>query len=164
MFRTTAAAFVLTLLACVNPVHAADQDLIAAKQPVAATPGMSVAAQAADVDWSMKPVTFGPPARGSLLPALYVGLAGLNAFDAYTTTRGVSLGAAESNPVLKGVATHGAAMWAVKGGVTAGSVFMAERLWRKKNKAGAVAVMLASTGMMAIVAAHNVSVIQQQGR
>jgi len=164
MFRTTAAAFVLALLASVNQVHAADQELIAKNQAVAVPAGFSLGAPAADVDWSMAPVKFGPPARGSLLPALYVGLAGLNAFDAYTTTQGVSLGATESNPVLKGIATNDAAMWAVKIGVTAGSVFMSERLWRKKNKAGAVAVMLASTGMMAIVAAHNVRVIHQQSR
>ena len=164
MFRIPAAAFVLTLLASVSPVRAADQDRVAADQTVAMPAGFSVASQASDADWSMAPVKFGPPTRGSVLPALYVSLAGLNAFDAYTTSKGVSLGAEEANPVLKGVANRPAVLWAVKGGVTAGSVFIAERLWRKKNKVGAVAVLLVSNGMMAVVAARNVSVIRQQTR
>jgi hypothetical protein len=163
MFRTTAAALVLTLATSVAPAFAADADREAADARDANATASSVSAPlAGEVDWSMKPVKFGGPSRGGLLPTLYVRLAGLNAFDGYTTSKGLSLGATEANSMMRGVAGNAAALWAVKGGVTAGTVFVAERLWKKNNKAGAIAVMLISNGMMATVAARNTNVIRQQ--
>jgi hypothetical protein len=89
-------------------------------------------------------------------------LAGLNAVDAYTTMKGLSRGATEANPLMKTLTQHPAAFLAVKGGVTAGSILVAERLWRKGRRAQAVAVMVVSNGVMAAVAARNVSVLRQQ--
>jgi hypothetical protein len=40
-------------------------------------------------------------------------------------------------------------------------MLIAERLWKHNNKAGAIAVMLATNGMMATVAARNASVLRQ---
>ncbi len=97
--------------------------------------------------------------RGTLLPSLYVSLAGLNAFDAYTTTVGVAKGATEANPLMRGVAGKPAAMWAVKGCVTAASIYMAERLWKKNRKVEAITVMAITNGMMAVVAARNAAVV-----
>jgi hypothetical protein len=100
--------------------------------------------------------------RGALLPVLYVGLGGLNAFDAFTTTRGLAAGrAVEGNPIVGGFAGKPAAMWAVKGGATFASVFIAERLWRRQHRAQAIAVMLVSNGMMAAVAMRNSSVLSR---
>jgi hypothetical protein len=99
-----------------------------------------------------------------LLPSLYVSLAALNAFDAYSTTKGVAGGAVEGNPMMRAVAGRPAALWAVKGGATAGAVYLAERLWKNDHKVGAVVVMLATNGMMATVAARNSSVMRQQTR
>jgi hypothetical protein len=109
-------------------------------------------------------VHFGPTerSRGVLLPVLYVGLSSLNAFDAYSTATALSRGAQEANPVMQGVAGHRSAMWAVKGGVTAATIFTAERLWRSNRKAQAILMMVGSNAMMAAVAAHNASVIRQQ--
>jgi hypothetical protein len=158
----TSLGFVFALLASAAPVLAGERDKVAEEQVKTVKAEPSAAVQPGEVDWSMAPVKFGRPSRGSVLPSLYLSLAGLNALDAHTTLRGVSLGASESNPLLKAAATHPSVLWAVKGGVTAGSVFMAERLWRKNHKAGAIAVMLVSNGMMAVVAARNMSVIRRQ--
>jgi len=103
-----------------------------------------------------------PATRGSLLPSLYVSLAGLNAYDAYTTVKGVARGATESNALMQGAAGTPAAMWAVKGGVTAGSIFVAERLWRSGHRAQAIGMMIASNAVMAAVGAHNSSVLRSQ--
>jgi len=111
---------------------------------------------------SLPPIEFSQPQRGALLPALYVSLASLNAFDAYATSRGIALGAAESNPMMKAVAGSPAGVWAVKTSVTAGSIVVAERLWRQHHRPQAIAVMLISNGMMAFVAARNASVLHQQ--
>src|SRR6202011_5695761 len=105
-----------------------------------------------DTDWSLQPVPVRPsmaPSRGNLLPALYVSLAGLNIFDAYATRAGLSHGAVEANPLMHAVAGNSAALWAVKGGATAGSIFFAERLWRQHRRAEAIAVMVVSNGVMA---------------
>jgi hypothetical protein len=157
MVRTIAAAVALTLLTSAA-ADAADRDKVAVDDTAATTmPALNTGAT--DIDWSLPPVKFGGEARGALLPALYVSLAALNAYDAYSTTRGLSLGAAEGNAMMGSVAGRPAVLWAVKGGATAGSVYIAERLWKKNNKVGAVVVMLATNGMMATVAARNSSVI-----
>ena len=100
------------------------------------------------------------PSRGALLSSLYVGLAGLNAFDAYSTAKAVHAGlATESNPVMRGLAGHSTAVWAVKGGVTAASVLLAERMWRNHRRLGAVTTMIVVNGMTAVVAANNAKVL-----
>jgi hypothetical protein len=154
MFRTVTAAVVAALVT-VTPALAADR---AAANDAAAT--ATADARPVYFDSSLPPVKFGAETRGAVLPGLYVSLAGLNALDAYTTSKGLELGAAEANPLMRGVANNRAMLWAVKGGVTAGSVILAERMWRKNNKVGAIAVMAVSNGMMAVVAARNASVIR----
>src|SRR5205085_2217578 len=81
------------------------------------------------------------PHRGALLPSLYVSLAGLNAYDAYSTTRGHKDGAAETNALLRGAASKPVVMWTIKGGITAASVIAAERMWRSHHRARAIGMM-----------------------
>ena len=111
-------------------------------------------------------LTFAPPPamrltvptavkRGGLLPTLYVSLAGLQAYDAFTTTRGLSRGAVESNGLMKGVAGSPAAVWAIKGGLTAGSILVSERLWKSGHRMQAIGMMIATNSLMAAVGAHN---------
>jgi hypothetical protein len=162
MFRTSVTALTLTLLTVAAPLYAADRDASGTIDESVRTVVAASNATAVATDWTMAPVSFGAPSRGRLLPALYVSLAGLNAVDAYTTSKGLSRGASESNAVMKGVAGNQAALWAVKGGVTASSIFIAERLWRGGHKPQAVAVMIISNGMMAAVSARNASVLRNQ--
>lgn len=162
MVRTTVAALTLTVFTVAAPVLAADREANATMAESVASVAASSNSTAGTTDWSMAPVTFGTPSRGGLLPALYVSLAGLNAFDAYTTSKGLSLGASESNGVMKALAGNQAGLWAVKGGVTASSIFVAERLWRGNHKPQAIALMVITNGMMAAVSARNASVLRQQ--
>ena len=124
------------------------------------TDGNSNSAVFSDVDWSLPPVEFGSAKRPAVLPAFYVSLAALQAFDAYSTSGGLGRGASEANPLTKGVAGNSAMFWTVKAATTASAILIAERLW-KTNKAQAIAVMVLSNGVMAFVAAHNARVLRQ---
>jgi hypothetical protein len=157
MFRITACAL-LIIVATALPVRAADSP---ATQGESAAFSVSAAAlPVKDTDWSLSAPTLGNT-HGALLPSLYVSLGALNAFDAMTTSKGLASGmAAEANPVIRGLAGNPAALWAVKGGATAATIFFAERLWRGNRRTQAIAVMLVSNGMMAAVAAHNTNVLR----
>jgi len=48
----------------------------------------------------------------------------------------------------------------MKAGVTSGSIVLAERLWRSRRRAQAIAVMAAANGMMAAIATRNLSVLR----
>lgn len=153
MFRTTAGALMLTMFAAVAPAAAAGMG--------GAEPSAPPTTLTSDVDRSLPAVEFGPR-RGAALPMLYATLAGLNAYDAYSTTKGISQGANESNPLMRGAAGNPATMWAIKAGVTVGTITMAERLWRKDKKVQAIALMIVSNSMMATVAARNASILHRQ--
>jgi hypothetical protein len=157
MFRTVAAA--LFILASSTPVLAADAE------PISAVSAHSeIVELVGDTDWSLEPIRLGShlsgTSRGALLPSLYVSLAALNVYDAYSTRAGLARGAVEANRLMQGVAGNSAALWAVKGGTTAVSIFVAERLWRKHRRVEAIAVMVVSNGMMAAVAARNAAVLR----
>jgi hypothetical protein len=178
MVRKLVGTFILLTTVAVVPVYADDREPIGDTANADQMPALFLAAAAehagaaaadrvapvgaADVDWSLPPVHFGAAPRGGLLPALYVSLAGLNAVDAYTTMKGLSAGATEANPLMKAVVGNSTAFLAVKGGVTAGSILVAERLWKSNRRAQAIAVMVVTNGMMAAVAARNVSVLRQR--
>ena len=108
---------------------------------------------------------FPPPSeasrRGSVLPGLYAGLAGLQALDVYTTSRGLAQGSREGNPILRGVAGNTTALLIVKGSVTAASIAVSERLWKQHRRRRAIATMIATNGIMAAVATRNVWLIRQ---
>ena len=157
MFRTIASAFALVVLTATTPVFASDE-ILATAVVAADKVAESVATEAPLAVMGIeKPVT-----RGSLLPSLYVSLAGLNAYDAITTLKGVSQGAAEANGLMRGAAGSPAAMWAIKGGVTAGSILMAEKMWRSGRRVQAIGMMVASNAVMAVVGARNTSVLRNQ--
>ena len=98
--------------------------------------------------------------RGPALPALYGMLAGLNAYDGWSTVKAVRLGATETNPAVAGFASNAPAMWAVKVGATAASIYAAERLWRRNRRTEAIITMVAVNSAMVMVAAHNASVLR----
>jgi len=122
-----------------------------------------------DVVKSMAPasvVTWHPPtresqrARPAALPAFYASLAALQLFDGYSTTRALAGGAKEANPVMKGVVNKPVVFWSLKAAMAVAPALATERMW-KTNKAGAIAVMVVSNGMMAAVAAHNAKVLNR---
>jgi hypothetical protein len=159
MFRTAAAFMLITLVSAMAASTAKADDLAG----VAAAAEPNVVSLATDTDWSVPPVHIGSAtgtSRGTLLPSLYVSLAGLNLYDAYATHVGLSQGAVESNPATRGLVGNSTAFLVVKGAATASSIFLAERLWRQHHRGQALAVMVISNGMMAAVAAHNNSVLR----
>lgn len=108
------------------------------------------------------PVRVGSANRGSALPAMYVSLIGLQAYDGYSTTQGLSHGAVESNGFMSAVVNHPASLWAVKGGAAVASIYMAERLWRQHRRGQAIALMVATNVVMASVAVSNASILRGQ--
>ena len=92
---------------------------------------------------------------------LYYGLGALQATDAVTTLVSVNRGAREANPLLQHAARNPAAMFALKAGVVAGTVFTLEKL-RKDHPVVAVASLLAINSTLAVVAVNNVSVVAKQ--
>lgn len=95
-----------------------------------------------------------PERRPAMLPALYATLGAMQALDVYSTRRALSAGANEANPLMRKASGNTGAMLAVKAASTAATVFFAERAW-KKNKKGAVILMLAVNGAMAAVTVRN---------
>jgi hypothetical protein len=94
---------------------------------------------------------------------LYYGFGALQATDAVTTLVSVGRGARETNPLLQGAARNPAAMFALKAGVVAGTVFTLEKL-RKDHPAIAVATLIAINSTLAVVAVNNVTVAVRQDR
>jgi hypothetical protein len=144
MFRLTAASFVILALGTV-PAHAADGDA----DSNAGTPKITITL----------PVVATPEKRPAILPALYLTLAGLQAYDVYSTQAGLSRGAVELNPIVSPVAGNTPSMIVMKAISTGTTIIMAERLWHR-NKAAAILTMVAANGVMAVVAAHNTQVLR----
>jgi hypothetical protein len=106
-------------------------------------------------------ISAGPHAlRGPILPVLYGTLAGLQAYDGWSTVKATTHGASEANPFMAGVAGNSGAVWAVKAGTTMASIYAAERLWRRHRRTEAIVMMVAANGVMAMVAVSNASVIR----
>lgn len=85
-------------------------------------------------------------------------LGALQGMDYYTTQKGLGLGAHETNPIVRN-STKGTFL-AMKAGSTAVTILIAEKMW-KRNKAGAIALMLATNIAYGAVVAHNARVIDQ---
>jgi hypothetical protein len=92
--------------------------------------------------------------RPAALPALYATLGAMQAWDAYSTTVALKAGATESNPTAAPFVGNAGSMLGLKAATTAGTIFFAERMW-KKNKLGAIVMMVAINGATAAVSMHN---------
>lgn len=127
---------------------AGDGDVLGAQRPIAiaGTPDFRV------------DMRDGAQKRPLLLPVLYVTLGALQGMDYYTTQKGLGLGAHETNAIVRN-STKGTFL-AMKAGSTAVTILIAEKMW-KKNKAGAIALMLATNVVYGAVVANNTRVIGQ---
>jgi len=135
--------------------------------PLAPAP-VAMATAAAEADAAPTRTTDGPTfvrasytprqSRPSMLPALYASQVALQALDAHSTYSALNRGAHEANPLMKGVVGNKGAMMGVKAGVAVGTIYLAEKMWRKGNRTGAVATMLIVNGVTAAVVANNYKV------
>jgi uncharacterized membrane protein len=157
MFRTAAAAILGTLLLA-SPVLAAEGSSETPLTTAAVTAAASgiVAPPVAPVARTRSV----QPERSLVLPALYVSLSALQAYDVYSTLTAVKSGALEANPLMKGVVGNPTAFVALKAGVTGASIYYAERLWKDRKRTQAILLMVASNGFMAYVAQHNAGVLR----
>ena len=92
--------------------------------------------------------------RPAILPALYVSLGAVQAWDAYATTAALRAGAREANPAVAPFAGNTGALIGAKAAATVGTIFFSERLW-KKNKVAAIVMLAAINGATAAVSMHN---------
>lgn len=106
-------------------------------------------------------LTWPEPRRPAALPVLYASLGVMQALDVYSTSKALSAGAREQNPMMAQFAGNKGAMIAYKAAMTAGTIAAVENMW-KKNRVGAVLMAIAANGVTAAVAAHNVRVARAQ--
>jgi hypothetical protein len=92
--------------------------------------------------------------RPAILPALYVTFGAMQALDVYSTRAAIEAGAREANPSAVAFSQSAGAMLGLKAATTASTIFFAERMW-KKNKVGAVIMLVAINGATAAVSMHN---------
>lgn len=85
---------------------------------------------------------------------MYASFAGLQALDAHSTMRALQNGGVEANPLLRDLAGRPAAIVALKAGVTASTILVAEKL-RRKNRLAAWAFMASLNSFYAVVVVHN---------
>jgi hypothetical protein len=121
------------------------------------TPAPRIETSASSIPAVRPSGTFGDSRRPALLTPLYASTIVLQALDAHSTMSAMNKGAHEANPFMQGVAKNNGAMLAVKAGVAAGTIYFAERMWRR-NRVGAVAMMIAVNTIDAFVVAHNYGV------
>ncbi|HEX5474895.1 MAG TPA: hypothetical protein VFX12_09560 [Vicinamibacterales bacterium] len=146
-------SFVVAGALSVTPSMAAGHD-----DPAANGTGLRSAVATADVAASATPAPAWavdrPASRPLALSTLYASYAGLAAMDVLSTRRALKAGAYEQNPLVRPAAGNSAALWAIKGASAAGSMYFAERMW-KKNRAGAVVLMAVLNGISGAVVARN---------
>ena len=92
--------------------------------------------------------------RPALLPALYVTLGAMQAWDVYSTRAAIAAGAREANPTATPFSGNAGSLLGLKAATTASTIFFAERMW-KKNKVGAIVMLVAINGATAAVSMHN---------
>jgi hypothetical protein len=161
MSRFVAVGFVTAMLAAA-PVMAADESVDA--KPVAMMMADAAASEGVAAALATSPTIATPrisftetrrEGRPLALAPLYVGSAALQAWDTYSTITGLRMGAVEVNPMMKAVVQNPVVFIAVKSAITAASIYQAERLWKDHRRVAAVALMVATNSLMAVVAKNN---------
>ena len=100
-----------------------------------------------------------PNTRPALLLPLYASAAALQALDIFTTYRGMSAGAFETNALVRN--GNAATTIALKAATTGLGIVIAEKMW-KKNKAAAIAAIVATNVVTGSIVANNYRVINAQ--
>jgi hypothetical protein len=156
------AALVVTLVVGASPAVAAAQSIACSPSsslpsedaadlsPSSIDPGSSILAVRETLPELAQPTKNRP----RVLVPLYVSFAALQALDVHSTLRAVDAGGVEQNPFLKGLVNQPAALIALKGGIAASTILVADKLQRH-NRIGAIVAMAALNSVYATVVAHN---------
>ena len=101
-----------------------------------------------------------PETRPASLIPLYVSFATVQVLDAHSTYSGLERGGREVNPLLGTVVNSPAAFVAVKAGATAGTIYLAEKIW-KRNRKAAIITMIGANIAYGMIASHNYSIARR---
>ena len=101
-----------------------------------------------------------PPKRSPMLLAMYATVGLVQAYDGYTTIKGVAANQVELNPAMLPFVKHPSLVIAAKGAMTLATIAAAENLWRHHHRGQAIAMLIVSNGLMAAVGAHNAMVLR----
>ena len=154
-------AFVLTLFIALPAAAQDDQSL---PDTGALSPPASVSLARLERDWlPAAPIvgrvnSLAAPRRPTILPTLYASFAALQIADLVLTREGIAKGVAESNPLVERLGT-GAGLIAFKAGTATASIYACEKLW-KRNRAAAIAAMIAINSAYGTIVAHNYSLVR----
>ena len=140
--RILVAAFLIAGFGATATVHAAEKEDAPSPNSIAHAPRSITASHAPQSK------------RPAIIPALYVTLGAVQAWDALATNAALNAGAREANPAVAPFASNPGSLIGAKAAATAGTIFFAERLW-KKNKVAAVVMLAAINGATAAVSMHN---------
>lgn len=147
--QSRCAAALLVALGC--SAQSAAQELVA---PASDTISAAIMADASAPRPNLPLASPASEKRPPALIPLYVSFVTLQVLDLHSTAYALDRGAVETNPAIKGFANNTFAMAAVKAAGTAGVIFVSEKL-RTRNKAAALALMIASNAAMTWVVQHN---------
>lgn len=157
-----AAATVILSLAAIVPASAQTSLSVDEVPAIVLSPVAAVDAGAASDGGQRttfaRPSVFDRAQRPSLLTALYVSQGVAQALDVHSTFAAIDRGAVEANPLMKGFVKNRSAMVALKSGVAVGTILIAERMWKKGNRKGAIATMVIANAVTFAVAANNYKV------
>ena len=92
--------------------------------------------------------------RPAVLLPLYISFGVLQVVDTVSTLEALKHGGRGANPVVAPFASNAGALYSLKVVTTVGSIWAAEKLW-KRNRAAAIVTMLAVNAGYAWVAHHN---------
>lgn len=142
----------LTLTAlCIGVLHASAADQFsgtAGAAPIAGAVARAAKESEPTTLWTLSQA----PKRPGLLPVLYGTYAGLQVMDIVSTRKAIAAGAREANPLMQNGGT--ATTIAMKTASSVGTIYVAEKMW-KKHRVGAIVLMAAMNGVSAAVVAHN---------
>ena len=104
--------------------------------------------------------TLPAPRRSLTLPTLQVSYAALQVMDVLSTARALNAGLQEGNVAMKGIVGQPMALAAIKGGAAVATILITNRVARK-NRAVAIATMLAVNTAYSVVVARNIRAVGQ---
>lgn len=148
------AVAVMCLAASARPAHAQSESRLV---PAEALVGQALNASACDTTVAPQASA---PTRSLVLPALQVSFAALQVMDVVSTTRALNAGLVEGNAAMRGIVDKPIALAAIKGGAAVATILITNRVARK-NRAAAIATMIAVNTAYSVVVARN---LQAAGR
>jgi len=102
------------------------------------------------------------PAGGGMgMMSLYASTVALQALDLHSTATALNRGAAEGNPLMRGVTSNKALFYTTKAAMAASTIFVANRI-AKRNKPAAMIFLAAVNSVYAGIVMHNYKVAREQ--